>query len=393
MVAQGAPAISATSAATGRPLRVAILGAGTIAAVHAANLDQLPEARLVAVADTDTSRAAALAAPRGAHVLAGLDDLLDGDLLDGDVLNGEPPEGQRRGRKLPNGAPPGAQTLDAVLVCLPPFATPGVVAQIAARGLHVYAEKPVALTLPDALADLDAVRRAGVVAASGYMWRASPIVVRAREILAGRRVGLVQGTVITGPPPPAWWRHKASSGGVLVELATHVVDLVRLFAGEADRVTCVGAQTLLEEEPGWGLGSIPGPIIEDVVAAAITFRSGAVGGIGATCATTGGRWGLDVVARNLHLSLDFFPERLTGNVDGEPILYQPPPPPDIVPHGFSGSASWYLSLRHFLSAVASRAPGDVAAPYEEGVRTLALTLACERSLAGGGAPADVPPVL
>lgn len=370
MVAHGAPARTPA----GRPLRVGILGAGTIAAIHAANLDQLPEARLVAVADTDATRAAALADPRRARVVASLDEL----------LHCEPLQGPPRGGEPPNGEPPDTTPLDAVLVCLPPFATPGVVAQIAVRGLHVYAEKPVALALPDALADLDAVRRAGVVAASGYMWRASPIVVRARELLAGRRVGLVQGTVITAPPPPAWWRHKASSGGVLVELATHVIDLMTLFAGEAQRVTCVGARTLLEGEPG---------AVEDVVAATITFRSGAVGGIGATCATTGGCWGLDVVARNLHLSLDFFPERLTGNVDGKAILYQPPPPPDIVPHGFSGSASWYLSLRHFLRAAASGAPVDVAASYEAGVRTLALTLACERSLASGGAPADVPPVL
>lgn len=383
MVAHGAPALTPTS----RPLRVGILGAGTIATIHAANLDQLPQARLVAVADPDTARATALADPRGASVVTSLDELLNDELL-----NRQPPEVELRDGAPPNGEPLDRQPLDAVLVCLPPFATPGVVAQIAARGLHVYAEKPVGLTLSDALADLDAVRRAGVVAASGYMWRASPIVVRARELLAGRRVGLVQGTVITGPPPPAWWRHKASSGGVLVELATHIVDLLTLFAGDADRVTCVGAQALLEAEPGADPGSIPGSMIEDVVAATITFRSGAAGGLAATCATTGGRWGLDVVARNLHLSLDFFPERLTGNVDGKPILYQPSPPPDVVPHGFSGSASWYLSLRHFLRAAASGTPGDVAASYEAGVRTLALTLACERSLAAGGIPADVPPV-
>ena len=332
------------------PLRVGILGAGTIAAVHAANLDQMPEARLVAVADLDGARASALAAPRGATVLSTLDELLE------------------------------RCALDAVLVSLPPFATAGVVGCLAERGLHVYAEKPVGLELAAAEADLAAVRAAGVVAASGYMWRASPIVRRARELLAGRQPGLVQGTVITAAPPPPWWREKRRSGGMIVELATHVVDLVRLFGGEPRCVSCIGGRVLLEE-------TFAG--IEDVAAATVSFASGAVGSLSLTCATSGGRWSVDIVARDLHLNLDFFPERLTGNAAWQPIAEQPAPPEGVVPHGFSGAASWFLSLRQFVRAARAGDPSGVAATFEDGVRTLALTLACERSLAAGGAPVDV----
>lgn len=332
-----------------RPLRVAILGAGTIAVIHAANLDQMPEARLVAVADLDTARAEALAQPRGAAIVASVDDLL-------------------------------RHELDAVLLCLPPFASAGVVTRLAARGLHLYAEKPVALTLAEARADLAAVRRAGVVAASGYMWQASPIVAEARAIFAGQALGLVHGAVITAPPPPVWWRDKAASGGMIVELATHVIDLVRLFGGEPRRVTCVGSRTLLNE-PGWS--------VQDSAAATIQFASGAVGSLALNCATSGGRWSVDLVGRNRHVALNFFPERLTGNVDGRPLESVDPPLPGLQPHGFSGSAAWVLSLQRFVRAARSGEPEAVAASFADGARTLALALALERSLSDGGAPVDV----
>jgi len=334
---------------TNRALRLGMLGTGTIARVHAQNLDQIPEARLVAVADVNSESARALAGSREATVVPDLDGLL------------------RYG-------------LDAVIVCLPPFATAGVVARIAEADVHVYAEKPVGLSLEAALNDLDAVRRAGVVAASGYMWRSSPLVRKACELLDGRAVGLVQGAVITGAPPPVWWRDKALSGGALVELGTHIIDLMRLFGGEPRRVTCIGTRKLLE-----GAGCS----IEDVAAATVEFQAGGVGSFSLSCATSGGRWSMDVVACNLHLYLNFFPEELSGNCDGLPISYVPDATANIVPHGFSGAASWYSSLHKFVRAARAGDPKGVGASFEEGVRTLALTLALEESLMAGGMPVDV----
>lgn len=328
-----------------RAVRIGILGAGTIAAVHARNLEQIPEAKLVAVGDVNAGRASELARSRDAAVVRDLTGLL------------------RTG-------------LDAVIVCLPPYATAGVVARIAREGVHLYAEKPVGLSLDAAREDLDAVRRAGVVAASGYMWRSSPIVREAGGLLQGRAVGLVQGVVITAAPPPLWWRDKSLSGGALVELGTHIVDLLRLFGGEARRVTCIGARKLLQS---------PGCSVEDVATATVEFRSGAVGSFCISCATSGGRWSVDVVATNLHLHLNFFPEELTGNCDGLPISHIAEATADIIPHGFSGAASWFASLSAFVSAVRASDRNGVGATFEEGVRTLALTLALEASLSAGGA--------
>ncbi len=326
-----------------------MLGAGTIARVHARNLDQIPDAQLVAVADLSSERAKELVGSRGAAIVPDLDRLLHCEL-------------------------------DAVIVCLPPFATAGVIARIAEAGVHLYAEKPVGLSLEAALDDLDCVRSAGVVSASGYMWRSSSLVRKACELLSGRAVGLVQGAVITAAPPPVWWRDKTLSGGALVEMATHIIDLMRLFGGEARRVTCVGARKLLQSA---------GCSVEDVAAATVEFQSGAVGSFSLSCATSGGRWSVDVVASNVHLHLNFFPEQMSGNCDGLPISQIAEVTPFIVPHGFSGATSWYWSLYQFVSAARSGDPTKVGASFEEGVRTLALTLAFEESLVAGGAPVAV----
>ena len=63
--------------------------------------------------------------------------------------------------------------------------------------------------------------------------------------------------------------------------------------------------------------------------------------------------------------------------------------PGIAPHGFSGGPSWYLSLQRFVHAALAGDPAGVAASFDEGVRTLALTLASEQSMAAGGMPVEV----
>ena len=97
-----------------------------------------------------------------------------------------------------------------------------------------------------------------------------------------------------------------------------------------------------------------------------------------------------MVGHDLHLPLHFVPARLTGNVAWQSVAFEAEPLPGVVAHGFSGAASWYLSLRQFVRAALAGDPGGVAASFEEGVRTLALTLALERSLQAGGAPVEVP---
>src|SRR5205085_9913225 len=66
----------------GKVLRVGIVGAGWIAGSHAAVLSARDDVVIAAVCDTDTARAAALAAPSGAAVFGDWSAMLDAAALD-----------------------------------------------------------------------------------------------------------------------------------------------------------------------------------------------------------------------------------------------------------------------------------------------------------------------
>src|SRR5699024_2168337 len=118
---------------TGRPpLRIGMIGCGVIAAQYLATFDVLADVELVAVADLDPARAAAVADGReGVRALA-VEELLADDQV------------------------------DAVLNLTIPAAHAEIDLRAIAAGKHVYSEKPFAITTEEGRAVLEAAERAGV---------------------------------------------------------------------------------------------------------------------------------------------------------------------------------------------------------------------------------------
>lgn len=115
----------------GEPLRVGIVGAGAISGQYLATFERLETVRLVAVADRDAARSAAVAQRQGVRALT-VDELV------------ADPE------------------VDLVVNLTVPAAHADVALRAIAAGKDVYGEKPLAATLADARAVLDAADAAGV---------------------------------------------------------------------------------------------------------------------------------------------------------------------------------------------------------------------------------------
>ena len=324
---------------TGTELRVGVVGAGIIAGVHLANLRQIDGVRVVAVCDVDQGRAEVAAREHGAQVYTDVHRMID------------------------------TADLHALFVCVPPFARDGIVERAASRGLHLYLEKPLALDLATARRELELVELAGVIASVGYMWRYAPVVDRAREALAGASAVLLMGRMLNGPPGAAWSFDRALSGGLLVEFATHMADLLRYVGGEVTQVAAAGAELA------------PGPATRgpDTAALTLRFAHGGLGTLETTWAYPGALWELRAVADDRELRVGLNPEQLEGQVDGNPLT-MPDTSLDAHAHGFSGGPSWYLSARSFVDAVRTGDRDLVRCSFHDGVRTLALTLAADEAL-------------
>jgi len=219
-----------------------VIGAsGWAARTFAPAVAAAPGARLVALASRDAERAAAVARRLGA----------------------------RRGHRGAD-ALAADREVEAVWVASPPALHREHALAALAAGKHVLVEKPLAATVADAQAIVDAARRAGRHLAVGYPMRQHP---RLAALAAdwhggafGRPVALAGRFFHAFRELPAdWKRRRASSGGwALHDVGIHLVDLARWFLGEPRR----GAGLLAS--PRFGLES------DDLAHLTLAFEGGVV---------------------------------------------------------------------------------------------------------------------
>lgn len=186
------------------PTRVAVVGCGTIAYwTHLRVLAGLRDVELVAAADPDPEARARASRVCRATMYDDAAALLARD------------------------------DLDALVLCPPTPALAGAALAASRRGLPFYVEKPFATATDEAHAVTDAATSAGVTAVVGYNRRLHPVHERARELLRAGRIGRVRAVLsaFCEPAPAgtlaAWKRQRATGGGVLLDLASHHVDLLR----------------------------------------------------------------------------------------------------------------------------------------------------------------------
>lgn len=231
-------------------INFAILGCGRIAKRHAdlLGLEQIRGARLVAVCDANALRAKTYGERYRVDAYTSLLELMQ--RTDIDVVSILTPSGMHAEQ--------------AVVV--------------ARSGRHVVVEKPMALTLEDADSMIAAAASASVRLFVVKQNRFNVPVLKMREALEQGRFGkLVLGTVrVRWCRDQAYydqdqWRGTwAFDGGVLSNQASHHVDMLSWFMGDAVSVYAKGITALVNIEA------------EDTAAATLKFANGALGIIEAT---------------------------------------------------------------------------------------------------------------
>lgn len=185
---------------------------GYAARVCVPSIADTPDARLVAVASSSQERADAFAAetavPRGY-----------GDV---DALLADP-------------------EVQAVWIASSSFLHVEHASRAIDAGKHVLLEKPIALTAAEGWELVKRAEAAGVRLATGYQARYVPGHIRMRELIADGSIGrIVTARSLYGmrreSAPRSWRGHKDTARwGVLADIGTHHLDLLRMLLGEVEQ--------------------------------------------------------------------------------------------------------------------------------------------------------------
>ena len=319
------------------------VGLTSAAHVHADTyadlLRSMPDVELLGVADEDTKRGRDFAALHSIQYVGDLAALL-------------------------------ARRPDAVVVTSENARHRGEVEAAAAARVHVLCEKPLATSVEDARAIVDACSRAGVRLMTAFPMRFSPVIARVAASLAAGEIGPVravsavnQGQIPT--PHRAWFGDRElAGGGAVTDHTVHVLDLLRwLLASEPVEVWATANHILHAGRTEVETGAI----------VAVTFGNGTIATIDCSWSRpdnypTWGGLGLELVGERGVLDVDGFRQRFS-------VFDARQPGPSWA---FWGSDADGAMLRAFLDAVRDGTEPPVTGL--DGLRAVEVVQAAYRSL-------------
>jgi myo-inositol 2-dehydrogenase/D-chiro-inositol 1-dehydrogenase len=226
-----------------KKIKIGVIGAGRIGKVHVATLAlSVPEAEVIAVTDTDKTRAISLAEIYSINTVAG-----DYKEI---IQNPE---------------------IEAVVICSPTDTHTKYIIEAAQAGKHIFCEKPVDLSLDPIQKALDAVEKAGVKLMVGFNRRFDSNFLKTKQMVDEGKVGEPHILKITSrdpAPPPA--EYSAVSGGMFLDMTIHDFDMARFIVGSEVTEVYTNATVLVDPEIGKA-GDV------DTAVIALTFANGAIG--------------------------------------------------------------------------------------------------------------------
>lgn len=279
---------------------------------------------------------------------------------------------------------------DMVFVCIPPTCHGEIEFELIERGIPFFVEKPVSIDLRQAKQIRDKVKEAGLITAAGFQCRYSNLNAPAQQFIADNEVVFIECARIGGLPMVDWWRKRSTSGGQIVEQTIHQYDIIRYLYGEPESVFTFGAKGFITDVPDYDT--------EDLSVTAVKFKNGALGMISTGCyAKSGAAFDSKITFGTRDARLDL---RILDSVDIHGLKAAEEGSEDkggFVVKGDGGlakSAGGAISFRQdgdagvhcdrtFIDAVISGDGSKIKSPYEDAVRSLAFTIACNTSMDTG----------
>ena len=303
--------------------------------------------------------------------------------------------------------------IDIVDICAPGWLHAEIATAALAAGKHVLVEKPLANTMAESVAMVDAARAAracGVRSMVGYNYRRVPALALARKLIAEGRLGTVrqvrasylQDWLVDEEAPMTWRLRKDTAGsGALGDIASHAVDQVQFLLGESVTEVSGRLHTFVTERPG---PNGPEPVtVDDAAWATLSLTGGAVASVDVSRVALGQKNALRIEVYGSAGALTFNlenPNELYFLNGSEPIevqgfrriLVTEPQHPYMdgwwpQGHVIGWEHSFTHQIRDFLRAIDNGT--DPSPSFEEGLAVQHVLAAIETSSAAGGATVPV----
>src|SRR5580693_2641407 len=328
-----------------RKLGIGVVGVGEMGKRHAENLRRnVPQARLIAIADVSAERARQVATEFEIERSYGsLEAMLEN------------------------------KEIEAVLIATPDKFHAEAVGLAARAGKDVLCEKPLALNLPDAHGTLDAVAKAGRRLQVGFMRRYDPAYAAAMQRIEAGEIGVpvIFKSVGRDKDQPPLAAYESNVNGMLFYTNTiHDFDLARwLMRDEVSGVHAYTTSAIRPEVTKYG----------DVVASVVNlqYKQGAIGNIESYAQAV---YGYDVRTEIVGSQGSIF----VGSLEKTPAVFLTSSGGSAIlaDHFLSRFADAYVEeLRDFATTIlAGKAP---AIGPETGLKSLAIAVAAEESHKSG----------
>ncbi|ANE48205.1 oxidoreductase [Paenibacillus swuensis] len=317
-------------------MKVGLAGTGWFGKVHAEILSKMDGVSVAAVCGTSAAKAEAFAAQfSGMRTYDSFLDMLD------------------------------AEKLDAVYLCVPPYAHGDMESLLIERGIPFLVEKPLHTGIETPRSIVEQLKLRPVITSVGYHLRYRETVKQMRESIEQSGLGMVTGAWMGSFVNNAWWPKQELSGGQFVEQTTHLVDLMRYVAGEATEVYASFAQREMHRK-------YDDVSVADVGTVTLKLASGAIANLSNTCILPDGMFDTGLKFYTADGVLDWTMSELKTITSGNDVQVS------------KDEANPYeLENEIFIHAVRTGDPSGICSSYEDALRSQEITVAATESARTG----------
>lgn len=306
-----------------QPVRTAVVGVGYLGKFHAEKFAALPGAELVAVIDTDLTRAGEVANRFDTQALADYRDIL-----------GE---------------------IDAVSVVVPTAQHFEVARDFLEHGTHVLVEKPMTVTVEHARALIDIAEKQDLVLQVGHLERFNSVILAIKDTLSKPR--FIESNRL------APFKDRGADVNVVLDLMIHDIDIIQnMVRSPITRIDANGVP-ILTAEP-------------DIANAHIRFESGCVANVTASRVSLKSERKIRLFQHDAYISIDLMNRNLrvhrmsdSGDSRGMDRI-------TVEESNYEAGDALKLEIEAFLDSVARGRPPAVSG--EDGLKALETAIAITR---------------